>query len=273
MLRVLKHSDLGKGKAMCLLLVAHQQHANYRLIVAANRDEFYARAAAPASFWSDNNAILGGRDLQANGTWLAVNRAGWFAAITNVRTAHRVDVPRSRGLIVSDYLSGCRAARQFVDYLAEAGASYEGFNVLTGDAHSVAWYSNHSDQAQTLASGVYGLSNHLLDTPWPKVKRIKADFLDAQALSETELIETMFVSLANEDPAPDAELPDTGISLEGERMLAPIFVTGESYGTRCSTIILVSHAGILTFVERRFGPNKLILGESRFKFELESPPI
>jgi uncharacterized protein with NRDE domain len=257
---------------MCLLMAAHARHADYRLIVAANRDEYYARPAAPAAYWNDNAWILGGRDEQGGGTWLAVNQTGAFAAITNVRISEKVDQPRSRGLIVNDYLTGVLPARVFVDSLAKEKDSYDGFNVLASDATSLVWYSNMLEQATALSPGVYGLSNHLLDTPWPKVTQIKADFHDAQSLSQTALIEALFASLANEEIAPDKDLPDTGISLGFERVLAPIFIAGESYGTRCSTIILISYSGELTFIERRFGPRKSFLGESSFKFELRSGP-
>ena len=257
---------------MCLLMAAHAQHSDYRLIVAANRDEYYSRPASPAAYWSENNQILGGRDEQSGGTWLAVNQTGAFAAITNVRMPTSVDHPRSRGLIVTDYLTGNLPARAFVDSLADARCDYDGFNVLASDESSLVWYSNKLERPKTLSAGVYGLSNHLLDTPWPKVTQIKADFHEAQSLSEIALIEALFASLLNEEIAPDKELPDTGISLEFERVLAPIFIAGESYGTRCSTIILVSYSGELTFIERRFGPHKSFLGESSFKFELHLSP-
>ena len=257
---------------MCLLLAAHERHSDYRLIIAANRDEFYDRPAAAAAFWDDHADILGGRDLQGGGTWLAVNRAGAFAAITNVRRPTSNDAPRSRGLIVNDYLTRTRTAQAFVDTLVETGHHYEGFNVLAGDATSLAWYSNRVEESEMLSPGIYGLSNHLLDTPWPKVTRIKADFLNAQTLSEAELIEALFASLGNGEQAPDEDLPDTGFSLEFERFLAPIFVTGEAYGTRCSTIVLITYSGHLTFIERRFGPEKSYLGESSFKFDIDANP-
>ncbi len=255
---------------MCLLVVAHRQHPKYRLIVAANRDEFHERPALPAAQWTDDETILGGRDLQGGGTWLAVNRAGQFAAITNVRTSRNITPIRSRGLIISDYLKKHGSATDFVDHLAKLGSSYEGFNLLASDSNSAAWYSNYSNETRGLEPGVYGLSNHLLDTPWPKVNRMKADFLAARALPEEALIEALFNALANEQTAPDKDLPDTGISREFEKVLSPVFISGESYGTRCSTIILISHSRELTFLERRFGPNKMQTGESSYKFELDS---
>jgi uncharacterized protein with NRDE domain len=257
---------------MCLLLAACEQHRDFRLIVAANRDEFYARPALPADFWPDNDMILGGRDLQGSGTWLAVNKRGAFAAITNVRTSMSVAAPRSRGLIISDYLTSPSTAGQFVSELNERRAEYQGFNVFASDAESAAWCSNYTGEYKTLTPGVYGLSNHLLDTPWPKVNRIKADFKAAESLSKADLITSLFSTLQNEESAPDKDLPNTGVSIEYERVLSPIFISGDTYGTRCSTVILISNDGVLTFIERRFGPHKTFSGESTFEFELQLKP-
>ena len=258
---------------MCLLLAAYAQHRDYRLIIAANRDEFYTRPAAPAAYWDDNSRILGGRDLEGGGTWLAVNRSGAFAAITNVPNPASVSTPRSRGLIVNDYLTGQLPPPKFVDALVDMGHCYAGFNVLASNASSLVWYSNQGEQPKSLPPGVYGLSNHLLDTPWPKVARIKADFHAAQALTGTALIDALFASLANEHGAADNAPPDTGLGFEYERGSTPIFIAGDSYGTRCSTAVLMSHTGLLTFIERRFGPHKSFIGESEFEFELERGPI
>ncbi|MFT4564217.1 MAG: hypothetical protein ACI9BW_003980 [Gammaproteobacteria bacterium] len=257
---------------MCLLLAACQQHPDFRLIIAANRDEFYERPALPADFWPDSDTILGGRDLQGSGTWLAVNRRGAFAAITNVRTSMNIAAPRSRGLIISDYLTSPSTAEKFARELTEHRAQYQGFNVFASDVQSTAWCSNYSNEYKSLSAGVYGLSNHLLDTPWPKVNRIKADFKAVESLSKCDLIESLFSSLRNEESAPDRDLPNTGISIEHERVLSPIFISGDTYGTRCSTVILIDNGGFLTFIERRFGPRNVFAGESKFEFELEPTP-
>lgn len=257
---------------MCLLLVAYERHREYRMIVAANRDEYYQRPAAAAAYWEDRAGILGGRDLQGGGTWLAVNQAGAFAAITNVRLPTKVNAPRSRGLIVNDFLNQDLPAFQYIETLVGAPQRYEGFNLLLSDASSLVWYSNRASNAEKLVPGVYALSNDLLDTPWPKVTRIKDDFLRVQSLPETALIEALFSALANEASAPDEDLPDTGVGLEFERRLSPIFITGDAYGTRCSTIVLFDDGGQVTFIERRFGPNKAFLGESSFKFDITIDP-
>ena len=255
---------------MCLLLVAHATHHDYRLVVAANRDEFHARPADAARYWDDAPAILGGRDREGTGTWLAVNRHGAFAAITNVRSPVEPASPRSRGLIVKDYLTGGRSAGEFVRTLSDSRTSYNGFNVIASDGNDVAWYSNVTDEARTLEPGVYGLSNHLLDTPWPKVLRLKHAFDGLATLNGAPLVDALFAALSNEQTAPDPDLPETGLELAHERVLSPIFINGAHYGTRCSTVVLLRNDGVLTFIERRFGPSKAYVGEQTFTFEIES---
>lgn len=254
---------------MCLLLVALDTHPDYALVVAANRDEFHERPAEPADFWPDAPDILGGRDLEGMGTWLAVNRSGAFAAITNVRVPGGALGTRSRGLIINDFLAGTHAPSRFVADLAGDGRTYSGFNIIASKGTDLAWYSNFVDEHRTLGAGVYGLSNHLLDTPWPKVRRLKHAFDGLEALGEPELVSALFEALASEQAAPDPELPSTGLDVAYERILSPIFINGDHYGTRCSTIVLIDRAGQLTFIERRFGPHKVLLGERSFRFEID----
>ncbi len=254
---------------MCLLLVALDTHPDYALVVAANRDEFHDRPADPADFWTDRPNILGGRDRQGMGTWLAVNRRGSFAAITNVRMPGEAVGSRSRGLIISDFLSGSCRPGQFVEKLAHNGKTYSGFNIIASQGAELAWYSNFTDEHRTLDPGVYGLSNHLLDTPWPKVRRLKHAFDKLETMPESGLVAALFEALASEQTAPDPELPATGLDLAYERILSPIFINGDHYGTRCSTVILIDRQQQLTFIERRFGPNKTFLGERRFRFDID----
>lgn len=254
---------------MCLALVAFDAHDRYRLIVAANRDEFHGRASAPANYWQDYPNILGGRDLEGGGTWLGVNRRGSFAAITNVRRPGVGTPPRSRGLILNDFLRHDRSPQSFLNDLYSERDEYAGFNFIGAKNEEFSWYSNHSGDAQSLAPGVYGLSNHLLDTPWPKVTRLKQAFAQITTQDPSDLSAALFDVLANEKIAPDHELPDSGIELEYERILSPIFINGENYGTRCSTIVLIDRNNRLSFFERRFGPNKAFLGEQSFEFEIE----
>ncbi|HCU91173.1 MAG TPA: hypothetical protein DGR97_14575 [Gammaproteobacteria bacterium] len=256
---------------MCILLTAHAQHSDYCLIIAANRDEFYTRPSAAAN-WDDQSGILGGRDLECGGTWLGVNRFGAFSAITNIPKPAGVDAPRSRGLIVRDFLSGKASPSIFFSELAKRAHCYAGFNALAWNGNSLMWYSNQLKCSQKLPPGVYGLSNHLLDTPWPKVTRIKADFKTVNTLTGAALVDALFSSLANDRTEAETGSPDNERADKDLHDLTPIFIAGDSYGTRCSTVILVSHAGRLTLIERRFGPRKLFLGESKFEFELNHGP-
>lgn len=236
---------------MCLLLFANRVHPRWRLIVAANRDEFHARPTAPADWWSDAPTVLGGRDLQAGGTWLGVTRTGRFAAVTNVREpqSYRVGAP-SRGHLVSGYLAGSSLPVQYAAGLMPVAPAYNGFNLLVADAASLIYYSNRQPMLRTLPPGVFGLSNALLDTPWPKVVRGKEDVREIIAGPEEEMEERLFASLARRDPAPDAELPATGVGVERERALSSAFIVSDGYGTRCSTVVMMGHDGEVTLTER-----------------------
>jgi len=180
-----------------------------------------------------------------------------------------IESPRSRGLIVNDYLTGTNPPGTFVKSLSAAGRRYNGFNVIAADPHELAWYSNHTNSAKVLAPGVYGLSNHLLDTPWPKVTRLKHAFTKLSGTGRDDLCAALFSALASEQIAPDPDLPETGLDLAYERILSPIFINGDQYGTRCSTIVLFDHSERVTFIERRFGPGKRVLGEAEFEFEID----
>jgi uncharacterized protein with NRDE domain len=237
---------------MCTLLLAIELHPRYRLILAANRDEFYDRPTAPAAFWGDAPAIFGGRDLARGGSWLAVTRSGRIAALTNYREPHPVrhDAP-TRGNLVSDFLAGDLPAGDYLQRLRRDSLPYSGYNLIVGDLTGLFYYSNKSDQLKQLPSGLYGLSNHLLDTPWPKVVRGKEGL--ARLLSSEEVSpEALFGILADSTRAQDEALPDTGVGLERERLLSSIFIKGDVYGTRSSTVLLVDGEGEATFVERNF---------------------
>lgn len=242
---------------MCVLFFAHRQHPRYRLVFAGNRDEFYARPAAPADWWDDCPDVLAGRDLAAGGTWLGVTRArspaSRWAVVTNVRDlrAH-YDAARSRGDLVRNYLCGEEwpavfAARTF----AERGA-YNPFNLLVGDGEAVWIVSTHTDAPEALAPGLYGLSNATLGEPWPKVRRGLAAFAPLAAACEPSP-DALLGLLHDGARAPDEDLPDTGVGLERERMLSPLFITSADYGTRASTALLLGEDGG-RFVERTFGP-------------------
>lgn len=241
---------------MCLILVAWQQHPRYPLIVAANRDEFYSRPTAQAARWQDTPAgidIYGGRDLQAGGTWLGYAGGGRFAAVTNVREpALTKGLPsrgRSRGRLTADFLAGTASPGEYADALASE--AYDGFNLLVGDGETLLYCTNRGAGPQRLQAGLYGLSNHRLDTPWPKLASAKKRF--AETLAELPAREPFFELLADDEIVPDPLLPNTGVPLAWERVLSAVFVRSPDYGTRASTLLLVTAKGGATLIERSFG--------------------
>ncbi|WP_333840157.1 NRDE family protein [Pelomicrobium sp.] len=241
---------------MCLALLALHTHPRYRLILAANRDEFYDRPTAPAAFWSDHPQILAGRDLAEGGTWLGITRTGRFALVTNYREggARREAAP-SRGRLVSDFLIGAEAPERYATRLAARAHEYNGYNLIVGDGATVVYQSNRAEGMRRLMDGVYGLSNHLLDTPWPKVRRSKETLFGLLEQEGSALLEGLFQMLADHSRPGDGELPETGIGLEWERLLSAAFIASDTYGTRSSTVLLVAQDGTVQFVERSFGRN------------------
>jgi uncharacterized protein with NRDE domain len=245
---------------VCLLVLAWQCHPRYRLIVAANRDEFHARPAEALARWPASEArasagILAGRDLEAGGTWLALDRARRFAVVTNYRDLQRsAPGAPSRGELIPGYLCGSNDAEDYLAALAASAARYSGFNLLLAEPDAL-WYGSNraSPFARKLPPGVYGLSNHLLDTPWPKLARVRESFrgwLDATPEPHPGELLRM---LADRRPAAQHEpLPATGLSPEWERVLSSPFVVHPDYGTRCSTVVLLEPSGMLWVTERRF---------------------
>lgn len=235
---------------MCLILIAYRCHPGIELLVAANRDEFHDRPTAPLAFWDDAPQVLAGRDLQHGGTWLGVTQSGRFAALTNYRDPSQVqpNAP-SRGRLVSAYLQGAEPALDYLTRLAAQSSAYNGFNLLLGDAAGLHYYSNRGDTPRTLSPGWYGLSNHVLNTPWPKLQRGLALAQNVLARQPDPAPDDLLRALADRVPAPDAELPDTGIPLEWERRLSPIFIDAPGYGTRSSTVLLAQEGGPTRIVE------------------------
>lgn len=247
---------------MCLILVAWHTHPEFPLVVAANRDEFFFRPTAAAAPWHGRPDVLGGRDLEAGGTWLGVSRAGRFAAVSNVREPGRPAGSVSRGLLASRYLAGETDPRAYVAGISSD--SFSGFNLLVSDAQTLCYLSNRAGAPRVLPAGLYGVSNHLLDTPWPKLVSAKARFRGAlEALPDAS---EMFSLLADDEIAPDAELPATGVSLEWERRLSAIFVRSPDYGTRASTVVIRHRDGRGVLLERRFGPD--VAGAAEVRLEL-----
>lgn len=254
---------------MCLILAAWQAHPDYPLVVAANRDEFFARPTAPAKFWEEAPDVLAGRDLEAGGTWLGVTRRGRFAALTNFRdpVRNKPGAP-SRGGLVSGFLGGTQSAEDYLRELESVAGRYNGFNLMFGDREGLWCFSNCGEGERKLAPGVYGLSNHLLDTPWPKVARGKSALADAlEALPEEG---PLFALLRDDRIAPDDALPRTGVSLEWERLLSASFVRSPAYGTRSSTVVLLDRTGKLRFTEQTFLPDAVPGEQVEFSFQIFS---
>lgn len=225
---------------MCLIVFAWQVVPGVPLVAAGNRDEFYDRPAMPACWWDEHPHVYAGRDLRGGGTWLGITRDGRFAAITNIRapSEKRDDAP-SRGALVADYLAGQAAPEEYIASIASSAHQFNGFNLLVGNGSTLIWYSNAAADDQRngkpLAPGVYGLSNGMLDTPWPKVVRTKAQF--ASLLCQGAPHEAYFEMLTDTTRASDCRLPKTGVSVEWERLLSAVCIESPNYGTRASSVV------------------------------------
>lgn len=255
---------------MCLILFAWRLHADYPLVVAANRDEFHARPTAPLSFWQDHPQVLAGRDLEAGGTWMGITRGGRFAALTNYRElADRDRAGRSRGLLVGECLLDDAPAEELVGRATADGADYRGFNLLVSDGDTMWWTSNRGTGPMELAPGLYGLSNHLLETPWPKVARGKQRL--AEALDSSLSPQVLLALLADTHPAQEDELPDTGVDRDRERMLSAARIVSPAYGTRASTALLVDRDGRCSMTERSFDAAGATGRSAGYVFTLDTP--
>jgi uncharacterized protein with NRDE domain len=253
---------------MCLLVLAWQVHPRYRLVVAANRDEFHERPAAPLAKWPPPDDILAGRDLRAQGTWLGLDRQRRFGVITNFRELQRPkpDAP-TRGALIPDYLRGSAGAGAFLAHLEPQAAHYSGFNLLLTDGDSLWYASNRAEAfARPLPPGVYGLSNEFLDTPWPKLRRVRRRFDAWLGDPANGAAAGLFALLDDRATATaDEELPQTGIPVEWERILSAPFVLHPDYGTRASTVLLLEPSGAGFLAERRFDPRGELLGQTQFQ--------
>jgi len=251
---------------MCLIVFAWKTHPDFRLVLAANRDEFHRRPSQAINWWPDEPNVLAGRDLQAGGTWLAASRDGRFATVTNYREQQkREKTQRSRGELVTNFVSGDTSAASYSGSIA--GENYAGFSLLVADNHDLYYLSNRGDEATLLAPGIYGLSNASLDTPWPKLQRSRdglQSLIDSGTANETELLRLM----ADRTMVPVADVDAGPLSFELTRALTAPFIVSPEYGTRCSTVFLHSNAGDVTLSERRFDPRGNVSGESRFVFSV-----
>jgi uncharacterized protein with NRDE domain len=243
---------LGYNAAMCLIVFAWKYHPDYPLIMAANRDEYYQRPTILADFWEDQPNILAGRDITSGGTWLGINRQGRFAAVTNYREGQQHPSSRSRGELTANFLGSDIGIKQYAQHVIDEGDQYNGFNLLLGDGDQLYYCSNRQPQLQKVLPGIYSLSNHLLDSPWPKAIHAKEAL---EPLLKTPVIdqELLIQSLQRRESFADEYLPDTGVGLALERMLSPPFITSKDYGTRCTTILLTNNQAETTFVEQNYG--------------------
>ena len=253
---------------MCLVLVVWRAHPLYSCLVAANRDEFHARPTARAEWWPEHPQVLAGRDLEAGGTWLGLTRTGRFAALTNYRDPQqrRRQAP-SRGELVTGMLESGASVAEYLTYLREVGANYNGFNLIFSDGERLGIYESVPGSGRELGPGIYGLSNHLLDTPWPKVQNAKSR-LQAALASLTDTA-PLLALLRDDQPAPYAQLPQTGVSQEWERLLSSAFVRAPDYGTRCSTIIRIEQQRRAYFDEWSWDSVGADVGRTSLRFELE----
>lgn len=257
---------------MCLINFHLNEHPNYKLIVVANRDESYARPTAPANFWKDYPDLLAGRDLLGMGTWLGITRQGKFAALTNFRdlTLEPLTVDKiTRGEIVTNYLTEDISPQAYLEKLHQHKDRYEGFNVIVGSADQLFYYNNIESNIKEIHHGTHGISNHMLNTPWPKVTKSKEKFQEYIMNHDVIGANDLFDIFADCELAEDHNLPNTGVGLDLERQLSPLFIKTPDYGTRSSTVLFVDHDNYLTFVERTY-QNGEFVRDNRHSFRIVS---
>lgn len=238
---------------MCLIVFGWDIHPKYKLILAANRDEFYSRPTNAAAFWEDHPQLLGGRDLQAGGSWMLVSRKGKLAAVTNYRDPANIQAyAASRGAIPTDYLTGEYSPKAYAEWLHENQHRYNGFNALIGDADMLVHYSNYEGKINQITPGIHGLSNALLNTRWPKVEKVKSGFreLISTPFSHADLLHLM----SDTSTADSSDLPDTGVPPELEKALSAVCIRTENYGTRCTTVMTLDRNGRVAFTEKTHEP-------------------
>lgn len=255
---------------MCLLVVAHGCRRDYPLVVVANRDEFHERPADAAHWWSEP-VVLGGRDRRAGGSWFVADKRGRFAAVTNFRDPEAPTGERSRGELPLRALAG--GSGQGLEALAASGEDYSPFNLLAGEIGHVSYVSNRCPSVSELPRGVHGLSNGCLNAAWPKVHRGRAVVGGLVQSPELPSPDAFLDALYDRHQPRDDLLPDTGIGRERERLLSPAFITSPDYGTRCTTVLMVSAAGRAIMAERWFDTDGASVGsqEERFELELRAP--
>lgn len=256
---------------MCLINFHFHDHPKYKLIVAANRDESYMRPTASAQFWEDDTSILAGRDLLQGGTWLGISKNGRFAALTNYRDPSLpVKGQISRGDIVREFLSANIEPFDYINKLAKNRELYDGFNVIVGTSEQLYHYNNILDETNAITPGTHSLSNHTLNTPWPKVLAGKKRLREYVSITPNNVdMNPLFEILSDQNFAEDKNLPQTGVGIEMERMLSPLFIKSRTYGTRSSTVVLIDKENTVTFAERVFVEGEFYK-EKRFDFKINA---
>ena len=256
----------GNLEIMCLIFISLNNHPTYKLIITGNRDEFYNRKTAAATFWEDYPDILAGRDLEAGGTWMGITKTGNVSMLTNYRDPRNINpTAPSRGHLVSDFLRKADSPEAYMRQLESKGKTYNGFNLIVGSAEELWYYSNYKQFAGKLSNGFYGISNHLLETPWPKViggKRKMDPILQKPMIDAEELFEILY----DDQLASDDKLPDTGLPLERERALSSMFIKTENYGSRCSTVVLIDKSNRVEFSERTYNLETFEYTTQTFRF-------
>lgn len=258
---------------MCLIVFAWQVHPRYPLVFAANRDEFLDRPTAPAAYWQDAPSVLGGRDLEKGGSWFALDNGGRWAAVTNYREGVRApSSARSRGALIGDYLTGRQSAATYALSVQNNALEFPGFNLLVADGDGLFYLSNRDVGRMPVGPGVHGLSNGLLDTPWPKVSKARQRLSSLIPDTQEALVTGLFDLLLDRKQAMDHELPATGVGLAWERILSAPFVVSDGYGTRASTVVLIDSRGDAIFEERSFAQGGRETDRRRFSMQLTGRP-
>ncbi len=255
---------------MCILFIAVNEHKDFPLIVAANRDEFFQRPTSQSDFWFENTDILAGRDLQAGGTWMGINKNGRFSALTNVRDPHKIDPnANTRGELVTNFINGQQSNQAYLNQLVDSKDNYNGYNLLFGDWHDLWVYNNHQDKVEKLGNGVFGLSNADLNSPWPKINKGVNNLREYCQLDHPIDEDILFALLRDDTQAEDDILPKTGVPIEWERRLSSIFIKSEEYGTRSSTLLKIDTQNRLSWQERTFDNKGNVFATKNYQFSMK----
>lgn len=253
---------------MCLIFLSYKQNKEYPLIVLANRDEFYKRPTESANYWKENSNILAGKDLEGGGTWMGITKNGYMAMLTNYRDIDNIKANApTRGKLVSDYLHGEFNSKEYLLALSKTGGIYNGYSLITGSFNDPWYYSNYQKKVAQLGTGLYGLSNALLNSKWPKIESGKEE-LTPLLMTEKINKEALFNLMKNPELADDNRLPQTGLPMEKEKAISSRFINIEGYGTRCTTLIMVDKMGKVNFTERQFENGVATGEENNFAFKV-----